>query len=181
MEQFVSTLDEKAASQDSTSTALTDEDKEILRNCHLAKEFAYAPYSKFRVGSALLAENGKIYLGCNVENAAYGACICAERTAIVKAVSEGQKKFRSIAITADIQDQFCLPCGTCRQVLAEFSPDCVLYSVKPDNQYIRTTVKEILPHAFTPQHLSMNHQPRQVDTSSKFHKIETDSQLNEKE
>ncbi|HBM81251.1 MAG TPA: cytidine deaminase, partial [Clostridiaceae bacterium] len=81
-------------------------------------ENAYAPYSKFRVGAALLAKDGRIYTGCNIENASYGVTNCAERTAIFKAVSEGVKDFISIAINSD-SDMFVLPCGVCRQVMAE--------------------------------------------------------------
>lgn len=88
-----------------------------MNKAKAAREKAYCPYSKFSVGAALLCEDGAIIDGCNVENVSYGLTICAERSAIVKAVSEGQKKFKSIAICAEMKDQFVGPCGACRQVI----------------------------------------------------------------
>ncbi|KAG2214351.1 hypothetical protein INT47_000907 [Mucor saturninus] len=97
-----------------TTTAITAEERsELFVAAAKAKETSYSPYSKFRVGAALLAEDGTIFKGCNVENASYGAAICAERTAFVKAVSEGQSKFRALAVTSD-QTEFISPCGICR-------------------------------------------------------------------
>lgn len=123
-------------------------DKLELINC--AKEAmknSYSPYSKFAVGSALLAKSGKIYLGCNIENASYGASNCAERTAIFKAVSEGEKEFERIAIVSSSND-YTYPCGICRQVLSEFMPEgeVILYNEK-DIKTIK--VKDLLPHAFS--------------------------------
>lgn len=123
-------------------------DKLELINC--AKEAmknSYSPYSKFAVGSALLAKSGKIYLGCNIENASYGASNCAERTAIFKAVSEGEREFERIAIVSSSND-YTYPCGICRQVLAEFMPEgeVILYNEK-DIKTIK--VKDLLPHAFS--------------------------------
>lgn len=123
-------------------------DKLELINC--AKEAmknSYSPYSKFAVGSALLAKSGKIYLGCNIENASYGASNCAERTAIFKAVSEGEKEFERIAIVSSSND-YTYPCGICRQVLAEFMPEgeVILYNEK-DIKTIK--VKDLLPYAFS--------------------------------
>ncbi|XP_066126331.1 cytidine deaminase isoform X2 [Saccopteryx bilineata] len=91
-----------------------------------AKKSAYCPYSHFPVGAALLTRDGKIFSGCNVENAAYPLGICAERTAIQKAISEGYKDFRAIAIASDLQDDFISPCGACRQVMREY-----ILSLKP--------------------------------------------------
>jgi cytidine deaminase len=101
--------------------------RELLELAIEAREMAYAPYSGFRVGAALVGKSGKIYKGCNVENAAYSPTNCAERTAIFKAVSEGEREFNAIAIVGGMGEtiaDFCAPCGVCRQVLAEFcGPD----------------------------------------------------------
>ncbi len=108
---------------------------------------AYAPYSRFQVGAALLAKNGEVFLGCNVENASYGATICAERTAITKAISEGVKEFEKIAIVASSED-YAAPCGICRQVLYEFMPEgeVVLYSKKEGMKVMK--LKDLLPMGF---------------------------------
>lgn len=113
-----------------------------------AKEHSHSPYSKFRVGAALLTETGEIIDGCNVENASYGLSICAERTALVKAVSMGFKKFPAIAVTADL-NQFVSPCGACRQFIAEFGLDCDVYLVKSDLSYKKIGISELLPLPFT--------------------------------
>ena len=111
-----------------------------------ASSTAYAPYSKFKVGAALLTENGEIYTGCNVENASYGMSICAERVATFKAISQGERAFRAIALSTKAS---AAPCGACRQVLAEFcSPDLPVYIA--DGGGIRTlTLGGLLPHGFT--------------------------------
>lgn len=93
--------------------------KQLIQKSFEAKEMAYSPYSKFRVGAAILTESGEYITGCNVENASYGLCICAERTAICKAVSEGHHKFKAIAVSSDLEDKFISPCGSCRQFLIE--------------------------------------------------------------
>ena len=113
-----------------------------------AREKAYAPYSDFKVGAALLTRRGKIFTGCNVENASYGLTICAERTAVVKAISAGEDDFIAIAIVAD-KERPCNPCGACRQVLAEFAPDMevILANLKGDRVIIN--LSELLPEAFT--------------------------------
>ena len=121
--------------------------KDVINACRTAKEFSYSPYSKFRVGAALLTESGDIITGCNVENVSYGLAICAERTALVKAVSEGHKKFKAIAITTDVVSNFIYPCGACRQFMAEFG-DYDVYLVKPDGQIHKTNLSEILPFTF---------------------------------
>jgi len=109
---------------------------------------AYAPYSHFRVGAALLCEDGTVVTGCNVENAAYGVCICGEQTAIVKAVSEGHKKFKAIAVAGD-SDGPCLPCGACRQVLSEFAgPDLPVFCAGTDGTFQGYTLGELLAHSF---------------------------------
>eukprot|EP00128_Syssomonas_multiformis_P010346 Colp12_sorted_trinity150504_noHs@11097 len=126
---------------------------ELIAASHAAKKMSYSPYSKFRVGAALLTTEGKVFTGCNVENSSYGLCLCAERTAIVKAVSEGVREFRAIAIASDMTDKFCSPCGACRQFIAEFGEDYFIILSKPDFTYVTYTVREILPLAFTPHDL----------------------------
>ncbi len=126
-------------------------DKELMLRAVSAREYAYAPYSGFKVGAALLAKNGQVYTGCNVENAAYTPTNCAERTAIFKAVSEGVREFEKIAIVGgryeDIAD-FCAPCGVCRQVLAEFcDPDFPIVLGTPE-RFSVLTLAELLPHSF---------------------------------
>lgn len=123
-----------------------------------ARERAYAPYSRFRVGAALLTENGKIYTGCNIENAAYGPSNCAERTAFFKAVSEGERSFRAIAVAGAGEDgngKFAAPCGICRQVMAEFCrPEefDVVIANEAGEYYVRT-LGELLPEGFGPENL----------------------------
>lgn len=126
-------------------------DKQLLELAAKAREKAYAPYSGFRVGAALLGKSGKIYTGCNVENAAYTPTNCAERTAVFKAVSEGEKEFAAIAIVGgkgeEIAD-FCAPCGICRQVLAEFCDgDFRILLGTLDNVSVHT-LAELLPYSF---------------------------------
>ena len=108
---------------------------------------AYVPYSHFPVGAALECSDGTVFTGCNVENAAYGPSNCAERTAVFKAVSEGYRSFRRIAITAD-SDAFCPPCGVCRQVLQEFAPDLEVILVNRRGETKRLTLRELLPSSF---------------------------------
>jgi len=118
-----------------------------------ARENAYVPYSKFKVGAAVLTYDGSIYTGCNIENASYGATNCAERTAIFKAISEGHKKIKAIAIVGDMSTNT-YPCGICRQVIAEFATkDIQIILVKNEENYIIKTMDEILPGAFTKEDL----------------------------
>jgi cytidine deaminase len=120
-----------------------------------ARRWAYAPYSRYRVGAALLAISGKTYDGCNVENAAYPVTICAERVAVFKAVSEGERQFTAIAVATENGGS---PCGSCRQVLAEFAPDLTVFLVNGRGEVTkRTTLRELLPDAFGPAQLRMNH------------------------
>ena len=118
-----------------------------------ARRHAYVPYSKFNVGAALLCADDTVFTGCNVENAAYGSTICAERTALVKAISEGQRDFVTIAI-AGSGDDFCRPCGSCRQMLYEFAPDLRVLAVRQDGQFEVSTLNDLLPHAFGPAALN---------------------------
>ena len=116
-------------------------------------ERSYAPYSHFPVGAALLCADGTVFTGCNVENAAYGSSICAERTALVKAVSEGHTNFTAIAITGRGED-FCWPCGACRQMLFEFSPRMRVLVSRRDGQMADTTLDQLLPFGFGPHSLN---------------------------
>ena len=121
--------------------------QELIVAAREAREKAYAPYSGFKVGAALLTEDDQIYTGCNVENVSYGLSICAERTALVKAVSNGQRVFKAIAVTADTED-YCSPCGACRQFLAEFGPDIKVYLLNRSGEYLIYTTAELLPRSF---------------------------------
>ena len=108
---------------------------------------AYAPYSKFRVGAALLAADGTIITGCNVENASYGLTICAERVAIFKAISKGLLAFRCIVVVTDVEG-LTPPCGACRQILWEFAPDAEVILANTHGKTAKYTVRELLPHGF---------------------------------
>ena len=122
-------------------------DRELLNMAEQAAEKAYAPYSNFPVGAALECEDGTVFLGCNVENAAFGECICAERTAVVKAVSEGYTKFRRIAVYGTGKN-YCMPCGACRQVLSEFSPDMEVLASKEGGGYVSYPLNKLLAYSF---------------------------------
>ncbi len=124
---------------------------EVIHRAVIARQKAYAPYSQYGVGAALLTESGKIFDGINIENAAYPLTICAERVAVFKAVSEGEKHFIGIAVCTRDGGS---PCGSCRQVLAEFGLDILVWVVDSDGkQLYETTVRELLPRAFTPANL----------------------------
>lgn len=122
-------------------------DRELLRMAQQASENAYAPYSRFCVGAAIECDDGSVFTGCNVENAAYGDTICAERTAIVKAISEGRRKFRRIAIYAEGKG-YAMPCGSCRQVMAEFSPDMEVLCAKAGGSYVSYPLSRLMPYTF---------------------------------
>ncbi|KAH3779778.1 hypothetical protein DPMN_157584 [Dreissena polymorpha] len=126
---------------------------DLIERCQKAKAHSYNRYSNFRVGAALLCQDGTIYTGCNVENASYGLTICAERTAIVKAVSEGHRMFTAIAISSDLVHEFITPCGACRQFLVEFGVDWEVFMTKPDLTYKRMKTGELLPLCFVPEAL----------------------------
>lgn len=127
-------------------------DRELMAKAKEAMRLAYAPYSEFKVGAALLAKDGRVFTGCNVENASYGAAICAERTAVVKAVSEGVREFEKIAITASSGD-YASPCGICRQVLFEFMPDGTVLLDSDAEGMKAFSVRELLPFGFGPENL----------------------------
>lgn len=119
-------------------------DRELLNLALTASEQAYAPYSGLRAGAALECDDGSVFLGCAVENAAYGESVCAARVAVWKAVSEGRRSYRRIALAADTAE-YCLPCGACRQVLQEFSPDMEVLSARKDGHYVSYRLRELLP------------------------------------
>ncbi len=126
------------------------EDKGLIALAAEARKKAYAPYSHYLVGAALLTASGKVYTGCNVENASYGLSICAERTAVVKAVSDGQRQFVAIAVA---NENGGTPCGACRQVLAEFSPDMRVLVADALGHYKAYILRELLPDFFGPSQL----------------------------
>lgn len=124
-------------------------DKELYRIANDVKENAYAPYSGFRVGAALLTRSGKVYTGVNVENASYGATLCAERGAVAKAVSEGEREFRALAVASSAGEA--MPCGICRQVLMEFEPELRVITGKDEEHLESYSLQELLPGAFSLQ------------------------------
>lgn len=134
---------------------MTKEEKQSLIDlANEARRRAYVPYSNYPVGSALRTKSGRLYTGVNVENAAYPQTMCAERIAIFKAVSEGEKEFEVIAVVTDNGGS---PCGGCRQVMAEFGLDTVVLLADGEGKLVKeTTVNELLPEAFTPKHLVVN-------------------------
>lgn len=116
--------------------------------------YSYVPYSHFPVGAALLCADGTVFTGCNVENAAYGNAICAERTAVVKAVSEGRRDdFVKIAIAGNSTD-YCWPCGSCRQVLFEFAPELEVLCCNAQREMVKLPLQELLPRGFGPKSLA---------------------------
>ncbi|MFV0528165.1 MAG: cytidine deaminase [Lachnospiraceae bacterium] len=132
--------------------------EKLIQEAQQARSNAYAPYSHFMVGAALLGYSGRIYTGCNVENAAFSPTNCAERTAFFKAVSEGERRFRAIAIvghkqgTISVQDGYCMPCGVCRQVMMEFCDDesFEVIVVNGRGRYKVYTLRSLLPEGFGP-------------------------------
>ncbi|MDO9067065.1 MAG: cytidine deaminase [Deltaproteobacteria bacterium] len=130
--------------------------KDLIKLARGARSKAYAPYSKFKVGAALLAKSGKVYTGCNVENASYGLTCCAERNAVFEAVGRGERDFIAIAIVSDSPEPTA-PCGACRQVLNEFAPELeVIMAGKKVS--MKTSLKKLLPLAFGPSSLKNNKQ-----------------------
>ncbi len=123
-------------------------ENELLKKAEEAMENAYVPYSGFKVGAALLCKGGKVFLGCNVENSSYGASNCAERTAVFKAVSEGYRELEAIAIVSSSGEET-FPCGICRQVLSEFSPDMRIILRKKDGSPSVFLLSDIMPCRFS--------------------------------
>ena len=122
-------------------------DRELMDMAAEAAKRAYVPYSRFPVGAALECSDGTVFTGCNVENAALGSTICAERTAACKAVSEGHMDFVRIAIWGESKD-YCMPCGACRQFLSEFSRDMEALCAKAGGRYVSYKLSELMPHMF---------------------------------
>lgn len=129
------------------------EHKKLIGSAKQAMQSAYVPYSGFKVGAALLTASGKVYTGCNIENAAYSPSNCAERTAFFKAVSEGEREFAAIAIVGGLEGKikgYCPPCGVCRQVMSEFcTNDFIIILGKEDDEYKSYTLTELLPVSFS--------------------------------
>lgn len=113
-----------------------------------AQRFAYAPYSKFKVGSALLTTGGQIFTGANIENSAFGATLCAEKVAVGKAVSQGNRDFSILVVVGD-KGQLVMPCGSCRQIINEFSPECLIAILNEKKEIDFRTAKQSLPDAFS--------------------------------
>ncbi|NQT24996.1 cytidine deaminase [candidate division KSB1 bacterium] len=127
--------------------------KQLIEEAMKARQKAYAPYSNFKVGAALMGQDGRIFMGCNVENASYGLTMCAERVAVVKAVSEGVTEFSAIALIAD-SDTPISPCGACRQVLAEFNPEMTVIMGNIAGEIEETILSELLPNQFRSHRLT---------------------------
>jgi cytidine deaminase len=124
----------------------------LIEKARAAQRNAYAPYSRFSVGAALLAKDGSVYCGCNIENSSYPATICAERVAMYKAVSEGQTAFAAMAVTCD-SPLPCAPCGVCRQVMMEFAPEMRVLMVGKET-VLEQLVRDLLPFSFGADHMS---------------------------
>ncbi len=122
-------------------------DQALLNLAIEVREHAYCPYSKFPVGAALLCADGTVYTGVNVENAVNGLSLCAERVALFKAISEGKRRFTKIAVACSAE--YCRPCGACRQVLYEHAPDLEIIMGNPQGAFKRTTIRDLLPEAFS--------------------------------
>ena len=128
-------------------------DKDLLAKAIEAQQRSYCPYSKFKVGAALLTTSGTVYFGTNVENASYGLALCAERTAIFTAVAAGERTFEKLAVVCACESG-CLPCGACRQVMAEFAPNLNLILGTSDGGFRTTSLSVLLPQPFLPDHLA---------------------------
>lgn len=130
----------------------------LAESAKKAMEDSYSPYSNFRVGAALMCEDGTIYTGCNIENASYSAACCAERTAFFKAISDGKRNFTDLAVCGcngdELDDTFCPPCGICRQVIREFCDDNFRIHLISATKIKTVTLKELLPLSFCPENLS---------------------------
>lgn len=127
--------------------------QELIRAAFAAREKAYAPYSRFKVGAALEAKDGRVFTGCNIESATYTPTCCAERTALVKAVSEGHRDdFTRIAVVGNSAGP-CWPCGACRQMLYEFAPNLTVLVAQSDHSFVKLPLKDLLPHGFGPKDL----------------------------
>ena len=155
------------------SMVQTETAERLVKKALEARKNAYAPYSRFRVGAALLAESGIIYTGCNIENAAYGPSNCAERTAFFKAVSEGERSFLAIAVAGAGETdngQYTSPCGVCRQVMAEFCrpEEFDVIMANTGGEYCVKTLGELLPDSFGAANLKMEDAERRKNDESSF-------------
>ena len=135
--------------------------QQLIRAAFAARRFDYTPYSHFKVGAALLAQNGQVFTGCNIESASYSPTNCAERTALFKAVSEGVTAFSAIAIVGSREGEVnrivTSPCGVCRQALFEFcGPDLTVIMARSEEDYLETTLGELLPYGFGPKNLELD-------------------------
>ena len=135
--------------------------QQLIRAAFAARRFAYTPYSHFKVGAALLAQNGQVFTGCNIESASYSPTNCAERTALFKAVSEGVTEFSDIASVGSREGEVnrivTSPCGVCRQALFEFcGPDLTVIMARSEEDYLETTLGELLPYGFGPKNLELD-------------------------
>ena len=128
-------------------------DKQLVEQAFAMLERSYVPYSNFPVGAAILCADGTVFTGCNVENAAYGSTICAERTALLKAVSEGHREDWTAIAVAGKGDEFCWPCGSCRQMLYEFAPDLRVLAIRGDGKFEEARLSDLLPRGFGASHL----------------------------
>lgn len=151
MDQSQSQLFEKMATE---FKGMLDSDSmnELVSKAKAAYKNAYVPYSHYPVGSAVLFSSGKIYSGCNVENASYGLTVCAERNAIFQAIAHGEREVKGIAVAVPT-DVFPSPCGACRQVIREFAVDCPVILINGKGQIRWTSLKALLPEAFGPEFL----------------------------
>ncbi|NLM83287.1 MAG: cytidine deaminase [Clostridiales bacterium] len=127
-------------------------DRDLLNHAAAAMKNSYAPYSRFKVGAAVECEDGSVFSGCKIENAAMEATLCAERAAIAAAVLAGRRRFLRLAICAE-GPRYCVPCGTCRQFLQEFAPEAEILCSRADGRYVSYKLPELLPHPFTAEHL----------------------------
>ena len=135
--------------------------QQLIRAAFAARRFAYTPYSHFKVGAALLARNGQVFTGCNIESASYSPTNCAERTELFKAVSEGVTEFSAIAIVGSREGEVnrivTSPCGVCRQALFEFGgPELTVIMARSEEDYLETTLGELLPYGFGPKNLELD-------------------------
>ncbi len=131
-------------------------DRELVDLAFTMLEHSYSPYSHFPVGAALLCADGSVFTGCNIENSAFGSTICAERTAAVKAISEGHRTdWVRLAVVGNSED-YCWPCGACRQFLYEFAPDLPVLIARADRQFVKLPLKELMPYGFGPDSLTGN-------------------------
>ena len=127
-------------------------DRKLISMAAEVMENSYSPYSRFKVGAAVECMDGTVFSGCNIENAAFGATLCAEASAIASAVSSGQRSFKRIAIISE-GNAYCFPCGSCRQLLNEFAPEIEVLSARSDGRYVSYSLTALLPMAFGKDHV----------------------------